>query len=167
MIRMTDRFQTIHILLFAMRVRFVGAIFLIGCSLAAWPAAAQDPAPLAEDLSVYRDTLDMLQRQPYALRPFLMPGSEAIYLDGTHLDTTAYRIDYRFGKLWIDGLVPDPRRTLVAVYRTWGFTFEDYYRRRVLARPAEQELDSTGVLAVVEVKRREEAGPAGPASVQR
>ncbi len=133
-----------------MRVRLVGAICLIGCWLVAWPAAGQEPAQPVDDLSAYRDTLDLLQRQPYALRPFLMPGSEQIYLDGTHLDTTAYRIDYRFGKLWIDGLVPDPRRTLVAVYRTWGFTFKDDYRRRVLASPEAQELDSTGALAVVE-----------------
>lgn len=133
-----------------MRVRLVGAMCLIGCWLLAGPAAGQDPAPPVEDLSAYRDTLDLLQRQPYALRSFVMPGSEAIYLDGTRLDTTAYRLDYRFGRLWIDGLVPDPRRTLVAVYRTWGFTFRDDYRRRVLARPAGQEADSTGALTVVE-----------------
>ena len=132
-----------------MRVRLVGTICLIGW-FAAFPAAGQDAARPADDLSVYRDTLDLLQRQPYALRSFLMPGSEQIYLDGTRLDTTAYRIDYRFGKLWVDGLVPDPRRTLVAVYRTWGFTFKDDYRRRTLASPEIQRPDSTGALAVVE-----------------
>ena len=106
-----------HILFCVMRVRLVGAMCLIGCWLVARPVAGQDAIRPVEDLSAYRDSIDLLQRQPYALRPFLMPGSEQIYLDGTRLDTTSYRIDYRFGRLWIDGLVPDPRRTLVAVYR--------------------------------------------------
>ncbi len=136
-----------------MRVRLVGVFWVIVCLAAAWPAAGQDPSPSVEDLSVYRDTLDLLLPQPFALQPFMMAGSEAIYLDGTRLDTTVYRIDYRFGRLWIDGLLADPRRTLVAVYRTWGLSFKDGYRRRTLARAGEQAEDTTGAVAVVEETR--------------
>ena len=133
-----------------MRVRLVGVFCVIGFCLAASPVAGQDPSSRVEDLGVYRDTLGLLLPQPYVLQPFMMAGSEAIYLDGTRLDTTAYRIDYRFGRLWIDGLVPDPRRSLVAVYRTWGFAFKDGYRRRSLVRVEDEEADSAGAVVVEE-----------------
>ncbi|HMB90662.1 MAG TPA: hypothetical protein VKP65_07435, partial [Rhodothermales bacterium] len=108
----------------------------------------------------FRDTLDLLQPQPYVLRSFILPGTEQIYLDGTRLDSTRYRIDYRFGRLWIDGLVPDPRRSLVAVYRTWGFAFKDAYRLRSVVRP---DNDSTGTsVAVVEERDQESDEPFDP-----
>ncbi|MFQ5569429.1 MAG: hypothetical protein ACE5G0_07120 [Rhodothermales bacterium] len=129
--------------------RIVGVI----CVLAFWgtalPVAGQEVSVPTEELGAFRDTLDLLQPQPYVLRSFILPGTEKIFLDGTRLDTTVYRIDYRFGRLWIDGLVPDPRRMLVAVYRTWGFAFQDDYRHRSLRRAGETE-DSTAVLAFVE-----------------
>ena len=76
-----------------MRVRLVGVFWVIGLAAAAWPAAAQDPSPAADDLSVYRDTLDLLLPQPFALQPFMMAGSEAIYLlpDIIPLDTDILR----------------------------------------------------------------------------
>jgi len=151
-----------------MRVWRLGAVLLIGGILAAGPAAGQDAAPSGE-LGVYRDTLDLGQPQPYALRPFVMPGTEAVYFDGTRLDTTAYRLDPRFGRLWIDGLVPDPRRTLVVTYRTWGFAFRDSYRRRVLAQPDAQAADSAEAGAVVEERAgaTEAPDPFGGMQLQR
>ncbi len=130
-----------------MLVRIVGALCVL-CMLTAWPAAAQNVAIPGEDLAAYRDTLDLLIPQPFPLRPFVLPGSESVYLDGTRLDTTQYRLDYRRGHLRIDGLVPDPRRTLVAVYRTFGFRLRDTYRRRALVAPA--AADTAGAVSIVE-----------------
>ncbi len=151
-----------------MLVRIVGALLLIGLLWPARPAAGQDAGVPAEDLGAFRDTLDLLAPQPYALRPFVLPRTEKIYLDDTRLDTTRYRIDYRFGRLWIDGLVPDPRRSLVAVYRTWGFTFKDGYRRRSLSR-APENVDSTGAVVAVEeaARQREDVDPGQGVQLQR
>ena len=81
----------------------------------------------------YRDTIDAFKPPPYRLRPFVLPGSERLFLNGTRLDSTMYRIDYRHGRVWL----PDRRlRTnaqLVAVYRTYPFRFAPVYRRRQLA----------------------------------
>ena len=118
-----------------MRLRLAALLSLLCVS--ALPAAGQEGPFL--DLGVYRDTLAATATQPFVLRPFIRRGSEAIYVDAAQLDTTAYRIDYRFGRLWIHSL--DTLSTVVALYETLGLSFKDRYRR-VLARADADQPDS-------------------------
>ncbi|WP_228702809.1 hypothetical protein [Salisaeta longa] len=93
-------------------------------------AAAQDTTRVFGDLAAHRDTIDAFRPQPFALRPWILPGSARIYLNGARLDTSAYRLHTQRGRLW----VVRPRRlgladTLVAVYRTYPFPLAQRYRR--------------------------------------
>ncbi|MFB6250054.1 MAG: hypothetical protein ABEL97_15970 [Salinibacter sp.] len=111
------------------------------------PAAAQDSTLVLEDLGLHRDTLDTFQPQPFALRPFVVPGTETIRVGPTRLDTSEYRLDARRGRLWVERAdVISAHDTLVAAYRTLPFRFRSVYRRRA---PASTMAD-TGAVAVVE-----------------
>ncbi len=90
---------------------------------------AQQEVP-PPDWDAYRDTIDAFQPPPYAIRPFVLRGSERVYLNGGRLDSTAFRVDYRRGRVWIER---DRLRTddeLVVVYRTYPFDFASVYQRR-------------------------------------
>jgi hypothetical protein len=92
---------------------------------------AQQAAP-PPDWGTYRDTIDAFQPPPYSIRPFVLRGSERIILNGARLDTAAFRIDYRRGRVWIER---DRLRTddeLVVIYRTYPFQFAPVYQRRRL-----------------------------------
>ncbi len=104
--------------------------------LAAHPAAGQD-------LGVHIDTLS--GAQPYVLHSFVRPGTEDIYHQGQKLGPSEYRIDYRFGRLWVEGLTGAD--TLVAHYRTWGLALQDQYGR-ALVRTEAPTTDSTGKAAL-------------------
>ena len=95
--------------------------------VAAAPASGQRVANPFESLDLHRDSLDASGQQPFVLRPFIRPGSETVFAGPVALDTVAYRIDYRFGRLWIDGL--DTSVVIVAEYRTWGLGLREGYRR--------------------------------------
>ncbi len=138
-----------------------GLLLMLGHAAARAQETPPDAAEAAEraDPAAHRDTLDIFAAQPFALRPFVLPGSERILVDGAPLDTSQYRLDYRRGRLWLRIRPPGGDARLVAVYRTFPFAFRDVYRRRRLAtRPA----DSTGALAVVvEEERADTAGADG------
>ncbi len=113
------------------------------------PAFAQEPVP-AEELGAYRDTLDL--RQPLKLRPFVLPQTVTLRLDGAELDTTQYALDARTGDLRLR-LDPRPQVSseLVAVYRTLPFAALDrtFARRRI----DEAGPDTLGRRRVVEAER--------------
>jgi hypothetical protein len=128
----------------------VDRIFLLCAGivlLAAGPAAAQDSTLTLRDLGLHRDTIDTFQPQPYALRPFVVPGTETIRVGPTRLDTSEYRLDARAGRLWVgrSDLIT-AHDTLFAAYRTLPFRFRAVYRRRA---PDSTAADS-GTVAVVE-----------------
>ena len=108
---------------------------------------AQDSTLVLDDVGVHRDTIDTFQPQPYTLRPFIVPGTETIWVGPTRLDTTEYRLDADQGRLWVhrDDLI-GARDTLFAAYRTLPFTFEPVYRRRAPDSTAAE----AGTVAVVE-----------------
>lgn len=109
---------------------------------------AQDTTRVLREIGLHRDTIDTFQPQPYQLRPFVLPGSESIRLGATEIDTAGYRLDYRGGRLWIEGGDAFERAdTLFATYRTYPFGFEEVYRRR--ARDTTAAADR-GAVAVVE-----------------
>ena len=108
------------------------------------PAAAQE-RPEPQHLGAYRDTLDLALPQPFILRPYLLPGSATLSANGSALDTTAYRIDHRFGRLWVDAPALDSTAMLVAVYRTWG-GLQETYRRRVYHGSGSVERDTVDLL---------------------
>ncbi|MFB6271285.1 MAG: hypothetical protein ABEL51_00165 [Salinibacter sp.] len=133
-------------------------VLCVGAGVWAGSAAAQDrqrsssdrrrdPTRILTSLGRHRDTIDTFQPQPYQLRPFVLPGSETIWVGSTRLDTSEYRLDSRSGRLWVqrDDLL-GARDTLFAQYRTYPFRFEDVYRRR--APDTSTAADST--VAVVE-----------------
>jgi hypothetical protein len=108
-------------------------------------AAAQDSTLVLDDIGEHRDTIDTFQPQPYALRPFILPGTETIRVGGTRLDTSEYRLDAREGQLWIrrENLL-ETRDTLFAAYRTLPLGLQSVYRRRTPA----SALPDTGTVAV-------------------
>ncbi|MEM1041533.1 MAG: hypothetical protein AAGI91_02785 [Bacteroidota bacterium] len=131
-------------------------LFLLLALLAGAPALAQVPDGdlRGGDLGAFRDTLDL--RQPLALRPFVLPGSLTLRLDGIALDTTQYALDTRTGRLLLR-LDPRPKvsSTLVAVYRTLPLAAFDgpIARRRI------GETDTLGRRRVVEAERAEADEP--------
>lgn len=126
-----------------MRARCFALVLVL--ALLSSTAVAQD-VPIAE-LGAWRDTLSFGQPQPFQLRPFVLPGSERIYFEGARLDTTQYRLQTRYGLLWVDALTARGDAEIIAVYRTYPFDFKDAYRRRRVIRA---EDDTTGTLTVVE-----------------
>lgn len=93
---------------------------------------------------LHRDTLDAQRIQPFVVRPFVIAGTERVWLDGVRLDTSRYRIDHRHGRLWMEAVPPEAVRLVVA-YRTFPFAFESVYRRRRVAAT-----DTAGLRRVVE-----------------
>ena len=121
--------------------------------------------PVEDDLGAWRDTVALAEPQPHVLRPFIIPGSERLYFEGARLDTSRYRLDYRHGRLWVDPLSARSTATLIAVYRTYPFTFREAYRRRGVERA---EVDTAGAVTVVEEERVDEAfDPFGGVHLQR
>ena len=91
---------------------------------------AQDSTFVPSPVDVHRDTIPAFQPQPYALRPFVLPGSETIRVGATALDTTVYRIDARRGHLWITREAPlASTDTVFATYRTLPVAVQAVYRR--------------------------------------
>ncbi len=128
----------------------MGSLFLVG------RGAAQDTTRVLTDLDRHRDTIDTFQPQPYELRPFVLPGTERIWVGPARLDTSEYRLDAWRGRLWVhrDDLI-GARDTLVASYRTYPFAFKDVYRRRA---PDTSAASDSATVAVVEEERRETSG---------
>ena len=118
---------------------------VVGAVWASGTAGAQDTTLVLDDIGVHRDTIDTFQPQPYTLRPFIVPGTETIRVGHTRLDTSAYRLDARGGRLWIrrEDLV-ETRDTLFAAYRTLPLGLQPVYRRRAPA----SALPDTGTVAV-------------------
>ncbi len=119
--------------------------------LACAPALAQ---PVDDDLGAFRDTLDL--RQPLALRPFVLPQTLTLRLDGTALDSTAYTLNARTGDLTLR-LDPPPQISsiLVAVYRTLPLAEFD----QPIARRRIGETDTLGRRRVVEAARERDDEP--------
>ena len=117
------------------------SIVLVALVLAPRGARAQDALPghRANDRA-HRDTL--VGPQPFQLRPLVLPGSERIAVGSAVIDTSRYRIDYRYGLLWVEGLADTT--IVVAEYLTLPFDLKDVYRRREIIdtlRVAEPERD--------------------------
>jgi hypothetical protein len=100
---------------------------------------------LRADPTIHRDTLNIFKSQPFQLRPFVLPGSERVVVDGVRLDTTQYRLDARPGHLWLNIAPPSGDSRLTVAYRTFPFAFREVYRRRGVA-----DTTATGALAVRE-----------------
>lgn len=92
---------------------------------------AQDTTLVLKNLGRHRDTVDTFQPQPYQLEPFVLPGSERIWLGPNRVDTSDYQLDAREGHLWIHRKDLLGRYdSLFVTYRTYPFAFEDPYRGR-------------------------------------
>ena len=103
-------------------------------------AAVSPLAALSQDLGAYVDTLR--GSQPFVLQSFVLQGSESLFVQGQTLDSTAYELDYRYGRLWVPLL--GEADTLIAHYRTWGVQLRDEYTRP-FAPVTEAGGDSLGV----------------------
>ncbi len=123
--------------------RFVPLLLVLACA----PALAQGRLA-QQDLGAFRDTLDL--RQPLTLRPFVLPQTVTLRLDGAALDSAAYALDARTGALTLR-LDPRPKvsSTLVAVYRTLPLAGFD----QPLARRRVGAADTLGRRRVVEAER--------------
>ncbi|MXW63727.1 MAG: hypothetical protein F4Y00_02970 [Bacteroidetes bacterium SB0662_bin_6] len=100
----------------------------IALSFVAAQGRAQEAAPAPEIFR--RDTLNVSAAQPFQLVPIVLPGSERVLADGVALDTTRYRLDYRYARLRVDDV--SGIGELVVEYRTLPFRFRDLYRRHAL-----------------------------------
>ena len=95
-------------------------------------AGQAQPVPRGDSLNTYQDTLRLDAPLPYRLRPFVQPGTLAIWAAGTPLDTASYRVDWTRGLVWMRR-VPPPVPFLLARYRTWPFALDTAYRQRGVA----------------------------------
>lgn len=95
-------------------------------------AYAQDHA-WEEAAGYHRDTLDVTSPTPYFLRPFIIPQSEQVWRNGLVQDTTAFALDYRYGRLTLAEAVEEAD-TVVVRYQVFPFAFQDVYRLRALVR---------------------------------
>ena len=138
-----------------MRVRRILAVCLAIVTFTPGLVFGQGRADSLVAPYAYRDTLAVQQTQPYVLRPLIIPGTETVRLAGKDLAPASYRVDYRYGQLWLLVPIVDPADTLVVAYQTLPFQLSDVYRRRRVARITEK--DSSRAVAVV----REEERPAG------
>ncbi|GAB5521085.1 MAG: hypothetical protein RhofKO_33360 [Rhodothermales bacterium] len=85
----------------------------------------------AQGFGVYRDTLDVTLEQPFLLRSFVAAPTFLLTADGAPVDTSSYRLDARYGRLWVT-LPLDSVQALVATYRTLNVGLREVYRRRTL-----------------------------------
>ena len=120
----------------------------LGGGLLTGTAVAQDSTHVLDRLGRHRDTIDTFQPQPYHLPPFVLPGSERVWVGPTRLDSSEYRLDARGGRLWVrrDDLI-GARDTLFVSYRTYPFAFDEAYRRRA---PDTSLTADSATVAVVE-----------------
>ncbi len=82
----------------------------------------------AQEAPLHRDTIAINRLPPYHVRPFIIPASLTVYVNGAPVDTARYRVDARHGRLWLTPVPDALRDTVVARYRTFPFTFQDVYR---------------------------------------
>lgn len=131
------------------RRRFLGIlVIMLGCVPV---AAAQESSERMAD--VHADTLFGNREQPFALRPWIIVGTESVEAGRTKLPPTAYRFDYRLGELWFIEAPPD---TFVVRYRTYPFDFRPAYFNRRLVSPEE---DTNRVRTLAEVDFLSERPP--------
>ncbi len=96
-------------------------------SVAFWAVTSADAQNTATSLlGLHSDSLDLQAIQPFALRPFIVPGSVQVFLNGTRRDSTSFKIDYRLGYLWMD--VADSSQSAAVQYRTWDLGLRDRYQ---------------------------------------
>jgi hypothetical protein len=91
-------------------------------------ATAAQPVDVRE-IGVVRDTLLANRPQPFQLLPFILVDSESVNVNGVLLRPSEYRIDHRFGRLWIFDPPSVPDAPVVVTYRTLPFSFETVYGR--------------------------------------
>lgn len=133
-------------------------LLLLVLLLGSAPGAEAQRVVPGDSLLVHRDTLRLDAQQPFRLRPFVRPGTLELRAGSVALDTSAYRVAWTEGLLWLVA-VPPPVPYLVATYQTWPFDLQPVYRQRGTVRV--DEADSAGVLRVVE-ERPADAPPPDP-----
>ncbi|GIV62398.1 MAG: hypothetical protein KatS3mg044_1264 [Rhodothermaceae bacterium] len=129
-------------------------VVLVAGMVAFWP----DPVRAQEGLPApgrYVDTLAVQALQPYQLRPFMVPGSETVMLDGRRLAREEYRLEPLHGRLWLLTPVPGPESRLVVAYRVLPSGLRAVYRRRAVVPASTGDADTSRV-----VVREEARGPA-------
>ena len=93
----------------------------------------------------HTDTLQAIEKQPFNLSPWIIPGSTTVRDLERVLPDSTYRLDFRRGQLWFVGVPPD---TFVVSYRTYPFDFRPAYFNRRLTSPEE---DTNRVRSLAEV----------------
>lgn len=88
----------------------------------------------AQNSQARADTL--AGEQPFVLRPFIVPGTLTVEVEGAELDSSDYRLDARFGRLWIPSIAPND--TAIAIYQFWDLGLPDRYTR-ILEPPIETD----------------------------
>jgi hypothetical protein len=127
-----------------MRVRIAAVFLALICAL---PVQAQERVVTRGDsLGLWRDTLDASAPQ---LRPFVLPHTLTVRLDGAALDSTRYALDARTGRLTLTP-PPDASAVLTATYRT--LPFESLAQPFTLRDPV--VVDTTGRTRLVEREPR-------------
>lgn len=126
---------------------------LLACLLVSAAGASAQERVLRGDLGAFRDTL--AAGGELRLRPFVLPQSLSLRLEGVALDTTQYVLDARTGRLALRlAPPPDSAAVLVAVYRTLPLeAFAAPLARRRIDTAA---VDTLGRQRVIEAGRAEE-----------
>ncbi len=91
------------------------------------PVQAQDGGPPASAAPWYSLQFPATAEQPFRLRPFVLEGSEQVFVGDEIVLVGAYSIDYRFGLLSVDIDSADAD-TVTVRFQALPLTFEDVYR---------------------------------------
>ena len=143
--------------------------FALWCCVAGLGGAHSSVGQTTEPLGAYVDTLAAGAPQPFVLRPYVIPGSERIWLDGRRLHPGDYRLDPRYGRLWIDLALTDSV-AVIAQYQTWQASLRDVYRRRVPQAAAPDSLAAADRIsdgAPANSGMQDQASPFGGSRLQR
>ncbi len=76
--------------------------------------------------------------QPFALHPFVVPGTLTVSTNNAGLDSTDYQLDFRFHRLWIPSVAL--KDTAIVRYRVWDLDLPDPFARILEAPPPEDSL---------------------------
>lgn len=110
-------------------MRFI-FLFIVGCGVVGTCAAQIVTGPPG---AARVDTLVIARGGVARLHPFVVKGSVEARRGATTIDSTAFRVDYRFGHFSLNHGPTEPD-TLIVAYRVIPILFEDVYKTEVARR---------------------------------
>ena len=132
-IRIALHYRTYVTSFFSVAVKLLLSAILLLTLQSRTPVFGQDVQ--SDKLPVRTDTLTVVGAGPFLIRPFMVPGSEIILLDGDPLNDRVYSINYRPGFLELRGRDPTQVGQLVITYSYIPISVADSVRKWAVRYP--------------------------------